>query len=129
MELEEAGVRRGGRRQRFSLEQKRQMVEATLAPGASVARVAREHRVNANQVFAWRKLYKEGLLEDRGGSGVKLLPVHVTVADAVDPVSPEVSALRSSGAIHLEFPGKALVTVEGSANAESLRVILECLLR
>jgi hypothetical protein len=32
MELEEAGVRRGGRRQRFSVEQKRQIVEATLVP-------------------------------------------------------------------------------------------------
>ena len=55
MELEAASVRRGGRRQRFSLEHKRQMVEATLVPGASVARVARDHGVNANQVFAWRK--------------------------------------------------------------------------
>ena len=31
--------------------------------------------------------------------------------------------------IHMEFPGKALVSVEGIPNAESLRVILECLLR
>ena len=129
MELE-VGVRRGGRRQRFSLEQKRQMVEATLAPGASVARVAREHGVNANQVFAWRKSYKEGLLEDRGMGGVKLLPVRVAGSDAIDPASrPEVSSPLSSGAIHLEFPGKALVTVEGSPNAEVLRVILGCLLR
>jgi len=40
MELEEAGVRRGGRPQRFRVEQKRQIVEATLVPGASVALVA-----------------------------------------------------------------------------------------
>jgi transposase len=130
MELEEAGVRRGGRRQRFSVEQKRQIVEATLVPGASVALVARERGVNANQVFAWRKSYQQGLLGDRGAGGVKLLPVHVAGADVIASASrPEVSPPRSSGAIHMEFPGKALVTVEGSPSAESLRVILECLLR
>jgi hypothetical protein len=55
VEEAEGTTRRGGRRQRFTLEQKRQIVEATLAPGASVARVAREVGVNANQVFAWRR--------------------------------------------------------------------------
>ena len=36
------------KRQRRSPELKRQIVEETLAPGASVARVARAHGVNAN---------------------------------------------------------------------------------
>jgi len=35
----------------------------TLLPGASVSRVARRHDVNANQVFYWRKLYREGSSE------------------------------------------------------------------
>jgi len=129
MELEAAIVRRGGRRQRFSLEQKRQMVEATLAPGASVARVARERGVNANQVFAWRKLYQQGLLEERSVGGVKLLPVRVAGSDVIESVSRSEVSSQSSGSIHMEFPGKALVTVEGGPSAESLRVILECLLR
>jgi transposase len=34
-----------------------------LQPGASVAVVARRHDVNANQVFHWRKLYREGRLD------------------------------------------------------------------
>jgi transposase-like protein len=40
------------------VEQKRRIVEATLAPGASVPRVARAFEVKANQVFAWRRAYK-----------------------------------------------------------------------
>jgi transposase len=36
------------------------LVEQTLQPGASVAHIAREHGVNANQVFGWRKLHREG---------------------------------------------------------------------
>jgi transposase len=34
-----------------SLEFKRTLVELALQPGTSVARLAREHGVNANQVF------------------------------------------------------------------------------
>ncbi len=49
-------------------------------PGASVARVARAHGVNANQVFAWRRQYRQGLL----GSEKKEVPglLAVRVAEA-----------------------------------------------
>ena len=40
-------------------------MEETLAAGASVSRVARRHDVNANQVFHWRKLYREGRLGEQ----------------------------------------------------------------
>jgi transposase len=131
--VEEAETtRRGGRRQRFTREQKRQIVEATLTPGASVARVAREVGVNANQVFAWRRSYKQGLLEERGGS-VKLLPVCVASEISSEVKDGVLSAAEvhppSSGSIHVEIPGKALLTVEGHASAESLCLILEHLLR
>ena len=39
------------KRQLRTVEEKRRIVEETLAEGASVARVARAHGVNANQVF------------------------------------------------------------------------------
>ena len=41
-------------RQRRPAEEKRRIVEATMVPGASIARVARGHGANANQVFQWR---------------------------------------------------------------------------
>jgi len=50
------------KRRRRSLEEKRRIVEETLESGASVALVARRHAVNANQVFYWRKKYREGRL-------------------------------------------------------------------
>src|SRR6266581_5032935 len=61
------------KRRRRSLEEKRRIVEETLEAGASVARVARRHAVNANQVFYWRKKYREGRLGKSQSS--KLLPV------------------------------------------------------
>jgi transposase-like protein len=46
------------KRQRRSAEDKRRIVEATLVPKASIARVACEHGVNANQVFQWRYVHR-----------------------------------------------------------------------
>lgn len=37
-------------------EEKRRIVEATLAPDRSVTEVAQAHGVRANQVFKWRRL-------------------------------------------------------------------------
>lgn len=62
-------------RRRWSVEEKRRIVEKTLVKGASVARVARAHGVNANQVFRWRRLYEKRQLGDRS---MKLLPARVT---------------------------------------------------
>jgi transposase len=36
-----------------------------MQPGASVARVAQQHGVNANQVFYWRNLYRQGRLGEK----------------------------------------------------------------
>ena len=49
-------------RQRRSIAEKRRIVEKTLVDGASVARIARAHGVNANQLFGWRRLYLSGRL-------------------------------------------------------------------
>jgi transposase len=63
------------KRRRRSLEEKRRIVEETLEPGTAVARVARRHAVNANQVFYWRNKYREGRLGK--GHSSNLLPVAV----------------------------------------------------
>jgi transposase len=67
------------KRRRRSLEEKRRIVEETLESGASVARVARRHAVNANQVFFRRKKYREGRLGK--GRSSNLLPVTVSDVD------------------------------------------------
>jgi len=64
-------------RQRRSIAEKRRIVEETLAPGASVARVARTHGINPNQVFGWKRRYLAGRLGEPK-QGIKLLPVQVS---------------------------------------------------
>src|SRR3954470_2543328 len=72
-----------GQTRRFrSKQERRQIVEETLKPGASVSRVARAHDVNANQLFRWRREYRKGLLERAPGQATALLPVKI--AGAID---------------------------------------------
>src|SRR5271165_380224 len=65
------------KRQQRTVEEKRRIVEETLVEGASVARVARAHGINANQVFGWRRLYLAGRLGECKPA-MKLLPVRVS---------------------------------------------------
>ena len=53
---------------------KREIVAASFAPGSSVSIVARQYDVNANQVFSWRKRYREDLGQ-RPSVGPQLIPV------------------------------------------------------
>lgn len=48
-----AGVERGGRRRRFDPQAKRELVQACLLPGVSVAGMALEHGLNANLLRRW----------------------------------------------------------------------------
>ena len=113
------------KRQHRSPELKRQIVEATLVPGASVARVARAHGVNANQVFAWRRQYRQGLLKGCTRASPGLLAVRVSGAGAGRSEASTTRAL--SGTLQVELP-KGRLQVTGGVDAETLRVVLEALL-
>lgn len=113
-------------RRRRSVEERRRIVEETLEPGASVARVARRHGVNANQVFGWRKLYESGRLGTPVRTALKLLPVSVGEEHTDEmPIPPRSS---SSGVIHIELPGRALVSVEGTVDATLIHAVLKSLI-
>src|ERR1700756_619901 len=89
-------------RRRRSVEEKRRIVEETLEAGASVARVARRHAVNANQVFYWRKKYREGRLGNSQSS--RLLPV--TLSDPAGSRSGRVgcgSSFTSVGTMEIKL--------------------------
>jgi len=102
-----------------SKRERRQIVEETLQPGASVAVIARRHDVNANQVFHWRKLYREGRLDVEPATA-QLVPVRVGEVVSSDPPPAKFYA----GVIVVEV-GRARIRIEGSVDAENLRLILE----
>jgi len=111
------------KRRHRSKQERRRIAEESLEPGASVAVVARSHGVNANQVFHWRKLLREGRLGLNPVPSTQLMPVRLA-----EVVTEQNTARTCSGAIHIEL-GRVRVRVEGSADPESLRLILEHLRR
>jgi transposase len=125
----DAGVGRRGRKRRSALE-KLEIVQLTMHPGASVAEIARAHGVNANQVFKWRRMFEKGQLVDAGARSTALLPVTISdgaemkleTADATTDVQ-----TSSRGAIHIELPGKAMISVESGVDPVLVRCILESL--
>jgi transposase len=121
----DAGDVGSGRRVRRwrSVSEKRQIVQLTMEPGASVAEVARAHGVNANQVFKWRRAFDRGELVE---SCSALLPVTVSASEASDEPE-EAPQASSGGAIHIELPGRAMISVESGADPALLRSILESL--
>jgi transposase len=131
-----AAVGGGGKRVRRSAEQRRRIVEETFVPGASVAVVARTHGVNANQVFAWRRLYRAGQLGPTtamktSDNSTALLPVRI--AEESKGIDIAVTAAPSDalqggerGIIHIQFSNVQL-HLEGCVDQATLRVVLELL--
>ena len=94
----------------------------------SLARVANAEGVNSRQVFRWWRAYRQGTLGEPAMGAAALLPVIVAEngkrsAERCDVVG----ASGSSGSIHIELPGRALITAESGADVGLLRVVLEAL--
>ncbi|EHM6191617.1 transposase [Escherichia coli] len=119
-------------RRTFSNEFKLQMVKLASQPGASVARIAREHDINDNLLFKWLRLWQnEGRISRRlpvtTSSGVELLPVEITPDEQKEPMAaltpllstPSQSTVSASsckvefrhGNMTLENPSPELLTV------------------
>lgn len=111
------------KKRRRTIKERRDIVEETLVPGASVARVARRHEVNANQVFYWRKLYREGRLGIR--IATPLLPVKVKTERCPKTFEDD-SPMLSSGTMEIKL-SRGTLRIAGSVDVLTLRTVLECL--
>jgi transposase len=112
-------------RRRWTIEEKRRITQETFVSGASVARIAQRYALNANQLFQWRKKYREGRLGSRVTP--KLLPVTITderlaETDKVGSASPV-----PLGTIEIRLP-RGTVHVTGRVELQTLRTAIESLL-
>jgi transposase len=134
---DQATVATPTRRMLRTNEEKRRIVAEAMAPGASVAAVARKHGVNANLLFGWRRLHKRGLLE-QCREPASLLPVTVTMPTVLPdrtsrPARPVTAAARaapradSTGHIEIDLPGDVRVRVHGRVEPEALSAVLTVL--
>jgi transposase-like protein len=113
------------KRRRRSVEEKREIAEASLQPGTSVAEVAQAYGVHPSQVGKWRRLHRSGLLGN--ASAPPLLAVRVV--DAVEPDETSHASkqkVKQNGSIHIEF-ARVRVSIESGADAATVRAVLESL--
>jgi transposase len=97
-------------------------VEATLAPDRSVTEVAQAHGVRANQVFKWRRLYRDGRLNSVVDE-TTLLPVRIT--ESCETVTAKLPDRElSSGTLQIEFRSSR-VSVTGRVDLRTLQAVLE----
>ena len=127
--------RRTGPRRQHTLEEKRRIVEETHVKGASVSSVARRHEVNANQVFAWRQLYRRGLLDPKAApEKTEMLPVRVSTPTVL-PIKPATQvdkaarSERSSKLIEIRLANGHSVVLRGRVDAKTLARVLDVLVR
>ena len=122
---------RGAKRFRTKAE-RREIVEETLKPGASVSQVARAHDVNTNQVFQWRRQYREGWFDEPTDKATALVPVKLTKAAGQSLIATrrrsKPGGSTASGFIDIEL-GHARVRIEGAADPDCVRAALEGLVR
>ena len=123
------------RRRRWSEAQKRQIVSESYEPGVSVSIVARRYNVNANQVFTWRRLYREPAGD--AGAG-RLVPVVVEAtpeggADASTPCPSSGDGVAAdaaaAGRMEIVLAGGRRVIVDRAVDGPALARVLAVLER
>ena len=120
------GTNGTGRRNRSWPEAlKREIVAASYAPGSSVSMVARHYDVNANQVFSWRKRYRDDRRAPAIPAAPQLIPVVVTTEQ--DAVAEQPSSVAET--IEIDLAGKYRVRVSSGVDARALRRVLDVLER
>ena len=137
---EEESVTAGGgsvgrRRRRWSEAQKRQIVAETHEPGVSVPMVAQRYNLNANQIFRWRRQFRDA--ERAGGAG-RFVPV---VVEATPGQEPDAATMRppsesvvaagqpATGRMEIVLSGDRRVIVDGTVDASALSRVIAVLER
>lgn len=129
--------RRTGPRTHYSIEEKRRIVEETRVRGASVATVARRHHVNPNQVFAWRQLYRRGLLTGQAAKGeAQMLPVTVSTPTVLptERATPPVARAtphtkRLPRFIEIKLRNGHRIVLRGRVDTEALSRVIDLLVQ
>ena len=129
--------RRTGPRAQHSIEEKLRIVEETRVRGASVATVARRHNVNPNQVFAWRQLYRRGLLGAKATTGDgKMLPVKVSTPTvlpterAAPPVARQTPRTKPRARlIEIRLRNGHRIVLRGRVDTEALSRVIDLLVQ
>jgi transposase len=110
------------RRRRWSEEQKRAIVAASLASGAVVADVARRADISAGQIYRWRQ-------EMRTAAVAGFTPVLIASAENPAAAAEDGPTSGREASIEVEFAGKVRVRIPGSVPAALAAAVVKALSR
>ena len=118
-----------GARRRFSLSEKRRLVELSLRKGVSRQAIALEHGVHPNTLADWKRRYEAGSLdgERRLGSGAEATLVPVSVNEPELAARPP--ALPGRSVVQLVLACGATLRIESGVLDSSLVCALVAQLR
>jgi transposase len=125
------------RRPNFPTEFKRQLVEQTFDPGASVALIARRNDVNANLLFKWRRAYLKGaygpplpehVVSKPECTTPSLLPVTVIADTPALPARAPETGTSIENVCEVEFD-RARLCIRGDVSPAMLRLLIRELSR
>jgi transposase len=123
--------RRSGPRRKYTVLEKRAMVEETHVRGASVPEVAQRHGVNANLLSVWRRLYREGTLKAEGTPvSAALLPVKVstpTVLPTERARAPKSAEREPVACLEVDFAGGRRLRIRGAIDRQLLKDLISVL--
>ena len=112
------------RRRRWASAEKARIVDESLAPGASVAEVARRHDVHPNLLHLWRRQARTGALA-LVGAGDAAAGEMQFAAVAVAPE--ERDSVVPSSLIEIEFADGTRLRITGSAEAATVSALMGAL--
>ena len=105
-------------------DQKRRIIAESFAPGASVAEVARRYGLNANQLFTWRRRWRDQAGASDVGALMNIVPVRV-VTDAA-PAAPA-DTRASMGRMEIALVSGERIVVGPDVDATALSRIVRAL--
>jgi transposase len=109
------------RRRRWSAEDKAQIVQESLVPGARVADVARRWQLCPQQVFAWRREARDAMTEKPAGS---LAPAFVSIVAEDAPAAAATRAAAAVPVIEVKLAGAVVRVVGGQDDGAQLTAVL-----
>ena len=128
----EAVLVQSERRRNWSDEQKLLIVQESLRPGVVVAQVARRWAIGSGQLYTWRKQLLSAaagsfipceIIGNNGPTEPASLPAPASASVA------ENTAASPAGIIEVMVNGGRTLRVSGAADADTLKLVLDALLR
>jgi transposase len=118
-------------RRKWTVAEKRQIVQQALMRGADLQEVAQRHGLHPSLLYTWRRRYRAGSAASKRTvpSRTMLLPVKVRRSTAPRelraPVTTSTETTRQPGAIEVEFCGGRRLCVRGVVDVGTLRMVMQ----